>query len=170
MCMDFNEWLCKVKSRGLLCGAYSEKVDNAKSKKYIMDLALDANGASYLCEMDSKGYPLPYEVILKFFSSYVNGRYVSEHKNDKGNGYTSCIYCCYSESDSIEINTTLTTLLGCSANVYIKDNDFCKIYADKNCNLRIHCPITSRCIVEYWKGANIVVLDNCDKVELIENE
>lgn len=170
MCMDFNEWLCKVRDCGLLCETYADKVDEAKSKRQLMNVVLDSNGVSYLCEMDSKGLALPYEVILKSFSSYVNGRYVSEHKNDKGNGYTSCIYCCYSDSDTIEINTTLTTLLGCSANVYIKDNDFVKIYADKNCDLRIFCPSSSRCIIEYWRGARIEVMDNYDKVELIENE
>lgn len=168
--MEFKDWISEVRGNGLLCASYSEKVDNAKSKKQLLDVVLDSNGVSFLCEMDSHGLALPYETILKSFSSYVNGRYVSEHKNDKGNGYNSCIFCCYSDSDTIEINTTLTTLLGCSTDIYIKDNDFCKIYADKNCNLRIHCPITSRCIVEYWKGAKVEVLGNYDNVELIENE
>lgn len=166
---NFKEWLALLKENGLLCDVYCDKVDNAKSKLELVRCCLDANGANFLQEMQSAGFPLPYEVICSVFHSYINGRYIAEFKNERGSGYTSCVYCCYSESDSIEINTTLTTLLGCSANVYIKDNDFCKIYADKNCNLRIHCPITSRCIVEYWKGANIVVLENCNNVELIEN-
>lgn len=168
--MDFNEWLCKLRGNNLLCASYSEKVDVAKSKKQLMDIVLDANGSTYLCEMDSKGFPLPYEVILKSFSSYINGRYIAEYKNDKDNGYTSTIYCCYSESDRIDINTTLTTLLGCVSSVYINEWDFCRIYADKNCDLKIYCPPTSRCIIEYWKGAKIEVMGNYDKVELIENE
>lgn len=168
--MKFKEWLNKVIVSGNLCDEYATQASQSKSKTSLMDIVLDANGVSYLCEMDSKGFALPYETILSEFKSYINGRYVFTKKNDKGNGYTSTVYCCYSDSDSILITTTLTTLLGCNTDVVIKDNDFVRIYADKNCQLRINCPVTSRCIVEYWEGANVEVVDNNDKVELIENK
>lgn len=154
--MDFNTWINKVIESGNLCVEYKEKVDDAKSKLQLMNLCLDSNGSSYLCEMQEKGYPLPYEVINKEFRSYINGRYNAEFKNDKENGYTSSIYCCYAE-DELLIDTTLTTMLGCNTDVYIRQNDFVKIYADKNCELHISCPDSSRCIVEYWDGARIFV-------------
>lgn len=154
--MDFNTWINKVIESGNLCVEYKAKVDDAKSKLQLMHLCLDSNGSTYLCEMQEKGYPLPYEVINKEFRSYINGRYNAEFKNDKGNGYTSSIYCCYAE-DELLIDTTLTTMLGCNTDVYIRPNDFVKIYADKNCELHISCPDSSRCIVEYWNGAQIFV-------------
>lgn len=168
--MEFYEWLNTCIKTGNLCDAYKDKALDAKSKLALMRLVLDSNGSSYLCEMQAKGYPLSYETINKLFRAYINGRYIAEYNNGKGNGYTSCIYCCFDQSD-IEIKTTLTTILGCTCDVWIGENDFVKIYADKNCNLMIHCPKTSRCIVEYWDGAKIINIDERfgGKVELIKH-
>ena len=167
--MEFHEWLNTCIKTGNLCDAYKDKALDAKSKLALMRLALDSNGSSYLCEMQAKGYPLSYETICSKFRPYINGRYVADFKNDKGNGYTSCIYCCFDESD-IEIKTTLTTILGCTCDVWVGKNDFVKIYADKNCKLMIHCHETSSCIVEYWDGA-IVEVDSPlgGKVELVKH-
>lgn len=166
---NFKEWVALLKENGLLCDMYSEKVDNAKSKLELVRCCLDANGVNFLQEMQSAGFPLPYEVVCSVFRSYINGRYVAEFKNERGSFYNSSIYCCFNESD-IEINTTLTTILGCTCDVWIGENDFVKIYADKNCKLMIHCNESSRCIVEYWDGA-IIDVDPHDggKVELIKH-
>lgn len=168
--MEFHEWLNSVIKSGNLCDMYKDKALDAKSKLALVRLCLDSNGSSYLCEMQAKGYPLSYETICSKFRSYINARYIAEFKNEKGNGYTSCIYCCFSDSSDINIKTTLTTILGCKADVWVGANDFAKIYADKNCELMIHCHETSRCIVEYWKGAKVDVDEHlCGKVELIEH-
>lgn len=166
--MLFKDWINEVIESGNLCSHYTEKVQDAASKKRLMDLVLDANGVSYLQEMQAKGMGLAYETILTEFKSYINGRYIAEFKNEKENGYSSSIFCCYFESDTIEVTTTLVSLLGCKSKVKIANNDFVRIYADKNCELDIICPSSSRCIVEYWHGAKISVIDNSDKVELIE--
>lgn len=164
--MDFNTWINTVIKTGNLCEDYKVKVDDAKSKLQLMQVVLDANGSSFLQEMQAKGMPLSYETINKDFRSYINGRYKAEFKNEKGNGYTSSIYCCYAE-DELLIDTTLTTMLGCNTDVYIRPNDFVKIYADKNCELHISCPVSSRCIVDYWDGAHVVV--HKGNVELIKH-
>lgn len=153
--MKFKEWLDRIIDAGLLCGAYQSKTLDAKSKKHLMDIILDSNGASYLCEMQAKGFELPYETILKEFGKYINGKYIAEYKNDKGNGYTSSVYCCYSDNNGIHIHTTSTTILGCKTNVFIKPFDFVQIYADKKSKLEIHCPDTSRVKIDYWDGAII---------------
>lgn len=168
--MDFKSWLNKVIETGNLCNEYKDKALDAKSKASLMQLCLDSNGASYLCEMDAKGLPLSYETITTSFRSYINGRYIAEYKNDKGNGYSSCIYCCFSDSSDINIETTITTILGCEADVWVRKNDFVRVYADKNCKLMIHCHETSRCIVEYWDGAIVEVDEHLGgKVELIKH-
>lgn len=164
--MDFKTWINTVIKTGNLCEDYKVKVDDANSKKQLLDIVLDANGVSYLCEMETKGYPLPYETIHRQFGSYINGRYKAEYKNEKGNGYTSSIYCCYAEEEML-VDTTLTTMLGCNTDVYIRENDFVRIYADKNCELHISCPPSSRCIVDYWDGAHVVV--HKGNVELIKH-
>lgn len=168
--MDFRTWLQSVIKSGNLCDIYKEKALDAKSKATLMNLCLDSNGSSYLCEMQAKGYPLSYETIVREFRPYLNGRYVAEYKNERGNGYTSCIYCQFSDSSDINIETTLTTILGCKADVWVRANDFVKIYADSNCELMIHCHESSRCIVEYWDGSIIEVDEHLGgKVELIKH-
>ena len=164
--MSFKEWINNIIKEGHLCESYEQKVKSSSTKLSLMRLCLDANGASYLCEMDSLGYQLPYETILKEFGNYINGRYIAAFHNENGNGYTSTLYCCYTDDSKINIETTLTTILGCKSDLYIKENDFVKIYADRNCELTIHCPKSARCIINYWNGAKIVVKDSDNNVEL----
>jgi hypothetical protein len=68
----FKEWIEDIMQRGLLCKEYTEKVIHAKSKKQIMDIVLDVNGASYLLELSAKGFALPYETIRNEFGAYIN--------------------------------------------------------------------------------------------------
>ena len=114
--MTFSEWINKVMASGHLCEEYTNKVHEARSKKALMDIVLDANGSSYLCEMDSQGITLPYEPILKEFGAYINARYVAEYEGKNGGHYNSCIYCCYDE-DVCFVETTCVTMLGCKTNV-----------------------------------------------------
>ena len=166
--MDFRTWLQKVISTGNLCDFYKEKALDATSKLSLMRLCLDANGCSYLCEMQAKGYPLSYETIKREFGAYINGRYIAEYKNDKGNGYTSAIYC---NVDDIEVNTTLTTLMGCNCDVWVGQNDFVRLYADSNTSIVLHCPPSSRCIIECWGDAKVEFVDVVDesKIEIIRH-
>jgi hypothetical protein len=165
--MLFKDWINEVIKSGNLCSHYTEKVQDAPSKRRLVDLCLDPNGVSYLQEMQAKGMGLAYETILTEFKSYINGRYIAEFKNEKGNGYTSSIYCCYFDSDTINVNTTLVSLLGCKSKVNIAENDFVRICVDKNCELIVNCPQSSRCIIEYWGNAKIQVNGNVEKVVLI---
>lgn len=154
--MTFEEWINNLIRTGNLCSGYSEKVSSSKSKLQMMRIVLDANGISYLPEMDAKGLPLPYDTILREFKNYINGNYIAQFSNDKGHGYSSSIYCCYSEGNEIHVNSTLSTYLGCSnVTLKINENDFVHLYIDKNCDLSIDCPESSKCLVDYWEGANI---------------
>lgn len=153
--MKFSEWITKVIESGLLCEAYTDKVEEAKTKKRLMDIVLDSNGQSYLCEMQAKGMALPYETITTEFKSYINGKYKAEFSKGDRVFYTSCLYCCY--DDSVDVDTTATVLLGCKCDVNIKDWDFVKLYVDTNCDITINCPENARCLVESWGNAKISV-------------
>jgi hypothetical protein len=166
--MKTTEWIENIIKNGALCGNYTDKVNDAKSKLQLFRLCCDANGANFLMEMQEKGMELPYETICKEFASYINGRYIAEYKNEKGNGYTSCLYCC-SDRETIFVDTTLCSVLGYVGRIVIAKNNFAKIYLDKNCDVQIELQEGSRAIVEYWKGANVEVLNMHDKVQLIEN-
>lgn len=153
--MRFSEWINKIIESGLLCEAYTDKVEEAKSKKRLMNIVLDSNGQGWLPEMQAKGMALPYETIVTEFKSYINGRYKAEFSKGDRIFYTSCLYCCYDES--VDVDTTATVLLGCKCVVNIKDWDFVKLYVDTNCDITINCPKNARCLVESWGNAKISV-------------
>lgn len=145
---NFDKWVNEILSTGSLCDSYTDKLKRAKSNKQIMDLVLDANGVSYLQQMQEKGLVLPYEVITSRFRSFINGGYISEHKNVNGERYTSSMYCCY--QGDIDVKSSLVALLGCKANIYVKENSVVQIYADRNCEISVGCPSSSKAIVHYW--------------------
>ena len=152
--MTFDEWVNTAIESGCMCEGYSNMVSSAKSKLQMMRIVLDANGIGYLQEMQGKGHGLPYETILSELKRYINGNYIAEFRNERGNGYTSTMYCCYSDGNRIDVVTTLATFLGCSnVELHIAENNFAHIYLDKNCDVSIHCPISARCIIDYWDGA-----------------
>lgn len=164
MIKTFEDWIKSIVNAGELCKDYQGLVGDAISNKQLFDIACDANGISYLCDMDSKGYTLPYEVISERFKSFINGRYISEHKNKKGNSYTSKIYCCF--NGKIKGDTTLISLLGCKCDVTVGNNHIIQIYADKNTELNVICPKTSKAIVHYWGDK---IFNFCDtNVEFIK--
>lgn len=163
MVRTFEDWIKLIIGAGELCSTYQDKVDSAVSNKKLVDLVMDANGMSFLCEMQSKGMPLPYEVITRRFGCFINGRYIGEHKTEKGRGYTSAIYCCY--EGVVRCDTTLLTLLGCRCDLYVKSNHILQVYADSNTSLNVICPETSKAIVHYWGGGKPAVKGN---VELIK--
>lgn len=159
--MTFSEWIDKVISNGKLCEEYTAKVGDARSKKALMDIVLDANGCKFLCEMDENGIALPYETIKREFGAYINGRYVAEYTAKNGGHYNSSIYCCYEEGECL-VETTVATMLGCKTTIVMNDNDYVKIIADKNCDLTIKCQESTRCSVEYSDGAKISII-GCEK-------
>lgn len=156
--MKFKEWITKIIESGNLCEAYTNKVEQALSKKRIVDIVLDANGVSFLPEMQNKGISLPYETITSEFNSYINGNYKAEFSKGDRIFYTSRLYCCYQEE--VLIDSTVTTLLGCKCDITIEDYDFVKIYLDSNCDVRINCPKNARCLVEYWGKAKIEIVNS----------
>lgn len=153
---------------GLLCGVYTDKVNDAKSKKQLIDICFDANGINFLCEMQEKGMPLPYETICREFAPFINGRYVAEYRNEKGHGYTSKLYCCYDEPE-IVVDTTVCAILGYKGTIVVEKNNYAKIYIDKNCDVKIKLSEYAKANVEYWKGAKVEVLGNYERIKLTEN-
>lgn len=169
--MKVQDWLKALIKKGLVCKEYSLKIVQATSKAKMVDVLLDANGITFLCEMCSKGYVLPYETIIKEFKGFLNGNYVAVYKGEGGVCYDSCFYCCYSEGKSINIKTTQTLFLGCNLDVYIKENDFVKLVVDRNSKIKVHCPKTSRCTIDCWKGSEIKVAEpKYNNVDIKEEE
>ena len=153
--MEIRDWLLDLWKMGLLCDEYKELVCNAVSKRQIMDIVLDANGISFLQEMQSEGHALPYEYILEKFGPYLNGRYIY----DANGRYTSAMYCCCG-TQTVTVETTNVAILGCDGTTFeISDYDVVHLYADRNSNINIKCPRNAKCYVDLWRGGRL--LDDC---------
>lgn len=163
----FTDWLNELEERELLCEDYSSRIAKAKSKKQLVDLGLDANGISYLCEMQQKGCALPYETILSEFKNFINGNYIfeSEPSND-GVTYTCELYCCYHSDDHVDVRTTAVTFLGCVVRLILTPNSVSKIYLDTNSSVEIVCPPSAKSKVYLYGDAKARVVGCSKNVEL----
>ena len=114
-----------------ICEKYALLWDEAKSKKQLMDIALSASGADFLCDAIAKGWGLSSNEIIKKFGRYINGVYTHEATS----GYTSVLYCKY--YGSIEADDTLIILVDCDVTINVPDWAVCSIYATGFTNISI---------------------------------
>jgi hypothetical protein len=163
--MNYSEWIDDIICQGLLCDEYATKVQQAKSKKQVVDIALDANGVSYLQEMMEKGHALPYDVIRNDFRPYLNGRYVSVHKNgENGREYTGSVY--FEQINDLLVHTTITSLLNCECNVIVPKNSIALLYSDGNCTIHVICMENAKCKV--YHSGDLRVTSEGSNVKIIK--
>lgn len=113
-----------------LCAEYTERWDSCKSNKQLIDMALGAKGADYLCDTIAKGWGISPNFILGNFEAFINGRYISTQ-----NGYTSKMYCRF--HGSFDADTTLVVVIDSDANITLPKNNFCEIYCTGKCNIEV---------------------------------
>lgn len=145
---EFFEWLNTLRNKGLICDFGLDCIRNFTSKKSIVDAFLNAKGAGFLCDKYRSGCKLDYSVINKYFSNFMNGKYVSIQKAKNSIEYTSEFWCDY--RGDIIVGSTLVTLLGVRGTVNIEDNSAVTLYVDECCDIIISCPETSVVVCEYW--------------------
>ena len=101
--------------------------NRAKSKKQLMDIALNVRGIEYLSESIAQGWGISPDVIAKDFQMFNNGKYTYNK------GYTSQMYCLPPE-DEIHISTTVALVIGFNG-VIVVDSPICEIYiVNSNCS------------------------------------
>ena len=114
-----------------ICENYALLWDKAGSKKQLMDIALSAQGADFLCDSIAKGWGLSSDEIVSRFKRYINGAYTYEAPS----GYTSVLYCQY--YGPIEAEDTLVVLIDCDATISVPEWAVCSIYATGFTNISI---------------------------------
>lgn len=165
----FEQWVNDISEAGLLCTEYKAKVGMSMSNKQLIDIAMDANGMTYLCKMAGKGHGLPYSVITSRFAPFINGRYVSRHRSKNGREYTSAIYCRY---DGLidDAKVTLLTILGSKCTIEVSPYHVIRVYVDSKSDVDIKCPETSEAYVEYWGAPKIGAHGAKNNITLIAND
>lgn len=151
--MDYKEYINLIISNGLLCEEYQKKLSASHSKKKIFELISDSNGVSYFQELGAKGYDVPYELIVEFFKSYINGRYkpafYSETEEGYSGEYTSAVYCGY--DGEILTDTTQLSILNCHCKITVPEGQYASVYIDGNSSVDMD-------IIGF--GANVYVYGN----------
>jgi hypothetical protein len=109
----------KMARRLGLCREYTAKWASCKTKRQLMDVALDANGLPWVAGSIADGWGLSQDYIEKEFFGFLNGRYV--HDN---NGYTSAIYV---NTAFVPVHTTAALVIGCHG----------EIHTDRLCELHV---------------------------------
>lgn len=114
-------FLDNAKAHGL-CAQYAEKIASARTKKALVDIALDANGVEWMAQSIAEGWGLDPHFIAEHFAAFNNARYVWRR------GELSSAMFVFPQSREIEINTTQALLVGCEGIVRIPENCVCAIY------------------------------------------
>ena len=113
-----------------LCGQYKSMWDACRSKKDLIDMALDANGVEFMADSIEFGWGLSKEYLMKEFGDFVNGKY----QRNKG-GYKSRMYVGYKED--ITIDSTITLLVGCKGKVIVPCGMVGNIYICGGCDIDV---------------------------------
>lgn len=146
----------KQKARELgLCDEYLKKWDEAKSKKGLLKIALDANGADFLCDSVAFKWGLKPKEIESEFASLINGKYVCKYKE----GYTSELYVNY--KGEINLRTDILVIIGGSVDLTAPDFMCSKIYLAGKCSFRMPATCKQQ-IITYGRA---VLIGKKHKVE-----
>lgn len=149
-----------------LCENYTAMWSDEKSKRELFELACDANSVEYMAKSLSEGWGLSPDFIADKFKAYINGKYICEYKNSKGNGYDSAMLCKYTE-DEFQVKTTLLCVLDSDTKLVISPFNVCKIYIAGKSIIHLSVPDTAVCMVYVYGGQPLITGDATKKnVEL----
>lgn len=157
--MTFKEWLEVVKSEGLICDRYLPLVLSSRSRKQFMDVALDINGITFLCDMVNAGYGLPYNVMNTEFAAYMNGRYIHVSSSSSG-AYSSSMYCGVKVPSEITASTTLLGIFNCHCEIHVPKNHTVQLCVDSSSDVTVKLEPGSRCYIDLWDGGIVNRQDN----------
>lgn len=156
------EWLNGLIENHLVCEQYIKKIISAKSKKQLFSICADSNGISFLPMMRAKGVGIDYAIIENEFSKYINGKFKPEY--GKEYKYLSAIYIGVTEQ--ITIDTTIASLNNCKCVLRVIPNFISSIAVDKNCELDVFCPDSSRLVIEIWGNPKINIIEGEDRIKI----
>lgn len=116
--------------RGFVCDNYLERWDKAQTKRDLLDMVLDPNGAEFLCEGMAAGWGVTPQFMREYFKGYINGEYIRR----KG-GYTSELYV--GAKYLIPIKSTLTLLIDCHSEVIVPKKRIARIFITAGSDIKL---------------------------------
>lgn len=114
-----------------LCSGYTNTWDEARNKDDLVKMAIDANGISFMCNSIASGWGLSPEYINENFKYQINGNKIYEYINEKGNGYSSELLCCYGGVDGrrFEVRSTQICVINSKVILSVPSCSFVEVHA-----------------------------------------
>jgi hypothetical protein len=150
-----------------LCEGYTDKWSEHKTKRELFELACDSNAVSYMAQSISEGWGLSPQYISEKFKPFINGKYICEYKNAKGNGYSSAMVCEFNEN-AFDVSTTLLCVIDSNTTLKIADYLICKIYIVGKSQINIELGQNSRCYLYIYGGDPLITGDVINPNVIIE--
>lgn len=116
------DFIATAKANGL-CEQYAARIANARSKRQLVDIALDENGVEWLAQCLHEGWGIDSRYIAEHFAAFNCGKYVWQKYL-----LTSAMFV-MPQATEIEISTTQALIAGFNGVVKIPENTCCVIYA-----------------------------------------
>lgn len=154
--ITLDEFKANAIERGI-CSLIS-KWDDCRSKKQLIDLALDIRSIPYLAKAIAEGWGISPSVIEEEFKPFLNGRY-----KRYADGYSSSVYCGYKDK-TINIDTTVTLIIGFKGNIV--PPVIGELYLCDCTDVRFN---GDGAVVAYLYNSNIASSDKCE-VRIKENK
>jgi hypothetical protein len=112
--------------------------------------------------MQFKNREMPYEIMRDYFKDYINGQYIASFPNcNNSKTYTGTLYM--DITDRLDVVTNYVTLFNCKCDVYIPENTVVSMCIDKNCDIKIYCPPSSKCKIDSYGRA----ISNTSNVRIV---
>lgn len=143
-----------------VCADFAARWDACKTKKDLIDLAVQLEPALFLCKAISEGWGISPREIFDRFAPYINGKYESQGE------YTGSLYC--RQDGTIRANSTINVLIDCRAEVVIPPRTIVRIITDSASELKIICATTSKVLIQHFEGAKIEILSGSAGVKQIK--
>lgn len=114
-----------------LCDKYKVKWDGCRSKRDLVDTALDSNGIDFMADSIAFGWGLSKEYLLNNFGEFSNGFY--QRTKD---GYTSEMYV--GAHGVVTLKSTLTLVAYCEdLEIVVPEHFIGQVYVCGGSNVRI---------------------------------
>lgn len=136
-----------------LCDQYRGKWDACKSKRELVDLALDSNGVEFMADSMAFGWGLGKDYLLREFGEWMNGFYISRE-----GGYTSEMYV--GAHGVLNTRSALLLVAYCGGlEIIVPEHHVCRIYVCGGSKARIEC-LGDAEVVEYGVDNDVCIVEH----------
>lgn len=157
-----KEWTLNAVQHRLICKDYAARIQAAATKRDYFRILCDANGISFVGELQKKGLLLPLQEFKEEFKPFVNGAQIIRYDN----GVTSKLYIDY--NDNIIADTTLMSIINCKCVIDIPNYHYPRIVIDQNSDVIINIGTGVRATIDIFDGGKCSM--NGDKTNIKINK